>query len=122
MSALGVLDICFLSVLLFCAIDIIRQTNPLRHPFHALGFVAMAIGAAGWVLQDLAGIVPSWYAVLFHAGLAIYSALGAWALWAYNREQENVRDDSESDREPLRATLAVVSTATGRQGRHQKGG
>lgn len=82
MNLLCLLDAACLSVLLLCAVDIIRQTNPLRHPFHAIGFVAMALGAAAWILQDARGIEPAWFSIVFHAGLAIYSALGAYALWA----------------------------------------
>lgn len=120
MSLLCLFDASCLSLLLFCAIDIIRQTNPLRHPFHALGFVAMAIGASGWILQDMAGITPSWYAVMFHAGLAIYSALGAYALWFHKKDREDVERDSEPVGRTVRAAVESVSGPTGQQGRYPK--
>lgn len=91
MSSLAIIDIVCLSVLLMCALDIIRQTNPLRHPFHAVGFFALALGASAWILQDLSS-EPQWYSVVFHGGLCIYSALGAHALWAANRKKPSVQN------------------------------
>lgn len=122
MSLLSIFDAVCLSFLLLCALDIIRQTNPLRHPFHAFGFVAMAIGAIGWILKDLSGIEPSWYSVLFHFGLAVYATLGAYALWAYKQEQSHVGSDSETPGSAVRAAVDVVATATDCKGRYAKGG
>lgn len=101
------LDAFCLGILLVCAIDIIRQTNPLRHPFHAMGFVAMAIGASAWILRDLSGMTPSWFTLLFHSGLAIYSALGAYALWAHKREPD-VKSDTGFVERTVRATVGYV--------------
>lgn len=106
MSLLCFLDAAFLLVLLVCAIDVVRQTSPLRHPAHAIGFGAMSIGAAGWILQDLSGVVPSWYAIVFHGGLATYAALGAYALYAHKRGKQNESTN------PIRAAVSVANTAT----------
>lgn len=118
MSILCGLDAFCLSILLVCAIDIIRQTNPLRHPFHAMGFVAMAIGSSAWILRDLAGVVPSWFTILFHSGLAIYSALGAYALWANKRGDESrVEFDREFVKRAYRPTADLIPAQAGRKGR-----
>jgi hypothetical protein len=120
MSILCYVDVGFLLTLLVCAIDVVRQTSPLKHPWHSIGFASMSIGAAGWILQDLTGIVPSWYAMALHGGLAIYAALGAWALFTHKRNQSNARGITEPDGGDCWSAVEVVGAATGGQDRTGK--
>ncbi|PMQ04177.1 hypothetical protein DyAD56_15930 [Dyella sp. AD56] len=75
MNYLSVLDIVLLAVILLCAGDALRQLNPFHHPIRSVAFGLVTTGSFGWIGHNAEGFPVQWWALLLHAGFAIYALL-----------------------------------------------
>lgn len=75
MNVPGVLDVAMLATILLCGCDALRQIHPRRQPWRALAFALMTLGALGCMDALIRGASVPWFALVLHAGLAVYSAL-----------------------------------------------
>jgi hypothetical protein len=76
MSISNLLDMAFLSVIMLCAGDALRQLHALQHPIRSIAFGLVTIGSFGWIVHYVDGTPLPWWAFMaLHAGFAIYAIL-----------------------------------------------
>lgn len=75
MNLWNLLDIVLLVIILLCAGDALRQLDPLKHPVRSVAFGLVTIGSFGWITHDLGGASAPWWALVLHAGFAVYALI-----------------------------------------------
>jgi hypothetical protein len=72
---INLLDFFLLASILLFAFEALRVTHFKAEPLCAVAFALITIGAFGWAINDLYGVVVPLYAVVLHAGFAVHVLL-----------------------------------------------
>jgi hypothetical protein len=67
------LNVATLLVIVFCALDGLRQVQLFLHPWRATAFTMVCLGSFGELTLALQGVLPTLWAIALQLGYAIYA-------------------------------------------------
>lgn len=72
-TILSALDAGLCAIVIIAALEYLRRISPFEHPWLALSFYLVAIGAFGVIAETIKGESASIWSVILHGGIVMYA-------------------------------------------------